>query len=254
MQLPASDPDFENQFNNLAGIFENCKILDKTKDYIRNTYNNINNLQSEINENNKEAIYYSFEIFNQIKSTGRLIGVFAKNDNGKINDLITKYKNLQNTGNNNETDIKNSEEYKKIKAELINYLSSLGITKNEFDVSKFNNVDLNAPFKLSEYNVDYYAYILQCWYEPLVGTIPSDIFKDDTITLVCNTVFNSLNFIMSGILSMLVKNVKAKVNNIDNNLPKVKETLVKLANGVNFLNKLPGTFFGNTSSGVSNNG
>ena len=161
MQLSASDPDFENQFNNLAGIFENCEILDKTKDYIRNTYNNINNLQSEIKDNNKEAIYYSFEIFNQIKSTGKLIGIFGKNDNGKINVLITQYKNLQNTGNN-ETDIKNSEEYKKIKAELISYLSSFDISKNEFTVSKFNNVDLNAPFKLSEYNVDYYTYILLC--------------------------------------------------------------------------------------------
>lgn len=253
MQLSASDPDFENKFNNLAGVFENCEILDKTKDYIRNTYNNINNLQSEIKDNNKESIYYSFEIFNQIKSTGRLIEVFGKNDNGKINVLITQYKNLQNTGNN-ETDIKNSEEYKKIKAELISYLSSLGISKNEFTVSKFNNVDLNAPFKLSEYNVDYYAYILQCWYEPMFGTIPSNIFEENTIKTICNTVYNSLNFIMSGILSMLVKNVEAKVNNIDNNLPKVKETLVKLANGVNFLNKLPGTFFGNTSSGVSNSG
>jgi hypothetical protein len=88
----------------------------------------------------------------------------------------------------------------------------------------------------------------------MFGTIPSNIFKEDTIKLVCNTVYNSLNFIMSGILSMLVKNVEAKVNNIDNNLPKVKETLVKLVGGVNFLNKLPGTFFGNASSGVSNNG
>ena len=247
MQLSASDSDFENKFNDLARVFENCEILDKTKDYIRNTYNNINNLQSEIKDNNKEAIYYSFEIFNQIKSTGRLIGVFGKNDNGKINVLITQYKNLQNTGNN-ETDIKNSEEYKKIKAELISYLSSLGISKNEFTVSKFNNVDLNAPFKLSEYNVDYYAYILQCWYEPMFGPIPSNIFEENTIKTICNTVYNSLNFIMSGILSMLVKNVEAKVNNIDNNLLKVKETLVKLANGVNFINKLNGKFFGNDPS------
>jgi hypothetical protein len=111
MKLPATHPDFENQFNNLAGIFENCEILDKTKDYIRNTYNNINNLQSEIKDN-KETLYYSFEIFNQIKTNPNFTTVFGKNDDGTIKELITKYKNLQNTGNNNETDIKNSEEYK----------------------------------------------------------------------------------------------------------------------------------------------
>ena len=82
----------------------------------------------------------------------------------------------------------------------------------------------------------------------MFGPIPSNIFEENTIKTICNTVYNSLNFIMSGILSMLVKNVEAKVNNIDNNLPKVKETLVKLVNGVNFINKLNGKFFGNDPS------